>query len=199
MLVGVERLLIRIKHPRSRADELNVLRARFRAALAETPDPDERALAERVLGGKRAVSSALANVTSCRSCEAEGHAYTGGSCCGGVTAELFDDNEVAALAQSGTRPSDLTPPAGNDQHLGCAFRGPRGCTLDVGNRPGRCVLYICEILSREIHRAGQLDGVETLIADLQRDMKAFIVAHKARTDRDVLAPLVAALEDHARR
>jgi len=167
--------------------------------MAETPSEDERALANKVLLGKRAVSAELAAVSSCRSCEADGHAYTGGSCCGGVTAELFDDNEVAALAQSGTRPGDLTPPAGADLHLGCAFRGPRGCTLDVANRPGRCVLYICELLSRELHQGGKLDGVEGLIADLQRDMKAFIAAHKARTDRDVLAPLVAALEDHARR
>lgn len=199
MLIGIERLLIRVRHPRSRADELNELRARLRDAIEQMPDTDERSLARTILDRKRALSDALQDVTACRSCESAGHAYTGGACCGGVTAELFDDNEVAALAQSGTRPSDLTPPAGTEQHLGCAFRGPRGCTLDVAHRPGRCVLYICEILSREIYRGGKLDGVERLIADLQRDMKAFIAIHKARSDRDVLAPLVAALEDHARR
>ena len=34
VLIAVERLLIRIKHPASRADELNALRARLRTELA---------------------------------------------------------------------------------------------------------------------------------------------------------------------
>lgn len=203
MLIAVERLLVRLRHPRSRADELNALRERLRAAIAETPDPEERATALAILERKRAISGELNAVMSCRGCETQrpaDHAeYTGGACCGGVTAELFDPAELAALAQAGTRPADFTPPAGSDLHLGCSFRGPRGCTLDVAHRPGRCVLYMCDTLRRELHRDGQLDGIEVMIADLQRDMMAFIAQHRARTDRDVLAPLVEALEDYARR
>lgn len=203
MLIAAERLLIRIRHPASRADELNALRARLRAEHTEIAGDDERALAQRIVERKRAISERLGAVTSCRSCETqrppEHDGYTGGACCGGVTAELFDDHELAALAQGGTRPADLTPPAGGALHIGCVFRGPRGCTLDVADRPGRCVLYLCVTLRRELHRDGQLDELEHLLAELQRDMTEFIARHGARVDRDVLAPLVAALEDYARR
>jgi len=201
VLIGVERLLIRIRHPASRADELNALRARLRDELGKHAEEDERALAMRVLAAKRTVSDALAEVTSCRSCAtglpAPHGSYAGGACCAGVTADLFDDHELAGLALGGTRPSDLTPPAGNDLHAGCAFRGPRGCTLDVAHRPARCVLYVCDILRREVHRAGQLDDLERMLADLQRDMTEYIALHKARVDREVIAPLIAALEDYA--
>lgn len=199
MLIAVERLLIRIKHPASRAGELNALRGRLREEIAKEADDDERGLAMRVLAAKRAIGDALHDVSSCRSCAtglpAPQGSYAGGACCGGVTAELFDDHELAALAWAGTRPADLTPPAGHDLHAGCAFRGPRGCTLDVSHRPGRCVLYICDTLRRELHRIGQLDHLEGMLGELQRDLTELITMHRARLDREVIAPLVAALED----
>lgn len=203
MLIAAERLLVRIKHPASRAGELNALRARLREELGKSASADtaERALALRVLAGKRAISDSLHEVSSCRSCAtglpAPHGSYAGGACCGGVTAELFDDHEIAALALAGTRPHDLTPPAGGALHAGCTFRGPRGCTLDVAHRPGRCVLYVCETLSREVHRAGQLDRLEDMLSGLQRDMSELIAMHKARIDREVIAPLIAALEEYA--
>lgn len=203
MLIAVERLLIRIKHPASRAAELNALRGRLRDELGKTADDDERALAMQVLAGKRTISASLHAVSSCGSCAtglpAPQGSYAGGACCGGVTADLFDDHELAALALSGTRPNDLTPPAGNDVHAGCAFRGPRGCTLDVAHRPGRCVLYVCDSLRRELHHGGQLDELERMLAELQRAMTELITMHTARVDREVLAPLVTALEDYAGR
>lgn len=205
MLISVERLLIRIKHPASRAGELNALRARLRDAIRTSVNAagDERALAMRVLSQKQAVSGKLDTVASCRSCAtglpAPQGSYEGGACCGGVTADLFDDHEVAALALSGTRASDLTPPERNDLHAGCAFRGPVGCTLDVAHRPGRCVLYLCELLRRELHRAGQLDELEGMLDTLQRDLVELRAMHAARVDREAIAPLVAALEDYARR
>jgi hypothetical protein len=202
MLISVERLLIRIRHPASRAAELNTLRARLRDELAGQVDiaDDERERAMRVLAIKRSISSALDDVVSCRSCAtglpAPAGSYAGGACCDGVTAELFDEHELAALALAGTRPGDLVPPAGSDLHAGCAFRGPRGCTLDVAHRPGRCVLYVCQTLRREVHHAGQLDELETMLAELRHEMAEWIAVHTARVDRDVLAPLVAALEQH---
>src|SRR5678810_980690 len=126
MFVRVERLLARLRQPASRADELIALRHRAREELASTHvDDEERALARVVHAKKLAVSAALQGVTSCGSC-AKGQPspvgdYAGGACCTARTAELFDDVELAALVQAGTRVADLTPPPGNEQHAGCAF------------------------------------------------------------------------------
>lgn len=199
MFVALERLLVKLRQPTSRAGELNALRARLRAELASNVDGEEVALARVVRERKLAVSAQLQAVASCSSC-AKGApwprgGYDGGDCCAGVTADLFDDNELAALAHAGTKPHDLTPPAGSDAHAGCAFRGPHGCTLAVEHRPGRCVHYICDILRRELHADGQLDEVEAKLADLNRDMQRFVAVHQARCDRDVLAPLIDAIID----
>ena len=198
MLIAIERLLIRVRQPRSRADELIALRARLRAELAATTvDDEERRLARAVHDKKLAVSAAIANVTSCSSC-AKGApwprgGYDGGDCCAGVTGDLFDDNELAALAHAGTQPQDLVAPAGSDTHAGCAFRGPRGCTLELDHRPARCVHYVCDTLRRELHSRGRLDGVEASLAELNAEMQRFTAVHRARVDRDVLAPLIDAI------
>jgi hypothetical protein len=203
VLIAVERLLIRIRHPASRADELNTLRARLRRELQREAGDAERALALRILEAKRAVSAQLTEVSACRSCAtglpSPQGIHAGGACCGGETSELFDDRELATLASSGTRPADLTPPATGDAHAGCVFRGPQGCTLDVAHRPARCVLYICESLHRELHRGGRLAELEPVMSELRRDMTEIIALHEAREHREVLAPLVAALEDYAER
>ena len=197
VFVAVERLLIKVRQPRSRADELVALRARLRAERARDADADEHALALAVQASKLAVAAELDAVSSCRSCATGAPwprgAYDGGDCCAGVTADLFDDHELAVLAHAGTRPRDLTPPPGADEHAGCAFRGPRGCTLDVAHRPGRCVHYLCDTLRRELHARGQLDAVEAKLAALNEAMQHFTGMHRARLDRDVLAPLIDAL------
>ena len=202
MFVRVERLLIGRRQPASRADELTDLRRRMRAERARTIDDDERDLARDVLARKTRVAATLAAVSSCRTCAVgqpwpRGH-HDGGACCAGVTAELFDDNEVAALAQAGTRARDLTPPAGSEGHAGCAFRGPRGCTLDVTHRPGRCVHYLCDTLRRELHADGRLDRIEGELAELDGAMRRFVAVRQARLDREVLQPLIEALEQAAR-
>jgi hypothetical protein len=193
VFVRVERLLMKLRQPASRADELNALRQRVRDELAADVSDAERALAEDVQAAKLRVSAQLTNVTSCASC-AKGDAYDGGACCAGVTANLFDDRELAALVQAGTRLAHLTPPARSDTHAGCAFRGPVGCTLETAHRPARCVHYMCNELRRELHRGGQLDTAEALLADLNAAMQRFGKVHAERVDREVLAPLVAALE-----
>ena len=202
MFVPVERLLIRLRQPASRADEVNALRARLRAERATPVGDDERALAREVGARKQELADALQAVTSCRSCARgepwpRGH-HDGGACCAGVTADLFDDDELAALAHAGTRPGDLTPPPGRDGHAGCAFRGPRGCTLAVAHRPGRCVHYLCDGLRRELHGRGRLDDVEGRLAALDGAMRRYVAVARARRDRETLAPLVAALEAAAR-
>jgi hypothetical protein len=203
VLIAVERLLIKVRQPRSRADELIALRRRLRDERARDVDDDERALAAEARARKLAVAAELHAISSCRTC-ATGEpwprgGYDGGDCCAGVTAELFDDNELAALAHAGTRPRDLVAPPGADAHAGCAFRGPRGCTLDVMHRPGRCVHYVCDKLRRELHARGRLDAVEAKLADLNRAMQQFVAVHQAGVDRDVLAPIIDAISAARRR
>jgi hypothetical protein len=198
VLIAVQHLLIKVRQPRSRADELVALRRRLHAERRVHVGDDERALAHDVLARKRAVAAELHAISSCGTC-ATGQpwprgGYDGGDCCAGVTADLFDDNELAALAHAGTRPRDLVAPRGDDAHAGCAFRGPRGCTLEVAHRPGRCVHYLCDTLRRELHARGQLDAVEANLADLNRTMQRFVAVHQqARIDRDILAPIIDAV------
>jgi hypothetical protein len=204
MFVRVERLLARMRQPASRADELIALRRRVRDELASTHvDDEERSLARDVHAKKLAVSAALQGVTSCGSC-ATGQpspvgVYDGGACCSGVTPDLFDDVELAALVHAGTRIADLTPPAKTDHHAGCAFRGAHGCSLTATARPSRCVHYLCDGLRRELHEQDQLYAIESQLGALNRAMQAFSKVHKARRDREVLAPLIEALEAAAPR
>jgi len=195
VFVAVERLLIKLRQPADRAHELIALHARLRSELAATIEADEQALAEAVLAQKRAISAHLTAVHSCRTCATGqprpvGH-YDGGACCSGVTADLFDDNELAALVHAGTRVGNLVAP--RTDHAGCAFRGPTGCTLELDHRPARCVHYVCNTLRRELHSRHQLDMIEAGLAELDRRMQAFRAVHQARLDREVLAPLLEAL------
>lgn len=200
MLIAVERLLIKIRQPRSRAGELIELRRRLRAELGSAIDDQERALAQEVHARKLAVSAELRAVSSCGSCATNqpwpiGH-YDGGACCSGVTGDLFDDHELAALVHAGTRLRDLTPP--RDDHAGCAFRGAHGCSLEVDHRPARCVHYVCDTLRHELFDRGQLDGIEDRLAELDRAMQQFKAVHRARVDREVLAPILDAIAASAK-
>lgn len=198
MLIAAERLLIRLRQPASRASELIALRRRLRTERATAIDDEERDLAHAVLAQKRAVAARLVAVRSCSTCATKhpfpiGH-FAGGACCAGVTADLFDPHELAALAHAGTEPRDLVAP--RTDHAGCAFRGPTGCTLELAHRPARCVHYVCTTLRRELHGRAQLDAVEADLAELDQRMQRFRVVHQARLDREVLAPLIAALTHH---
>ncbi|HEY4241115.1 MAG TPA: hypothetical protein VGM88_14935 [Kofleriaceae bacterium] len=188
-------LLIQLRQPRSRARELIELHDRLRAELGSRPDPEEVALAASVLAQKRAVAALQAGVTSCSSCATgrplpDGR-FDGGACCSGSTEILFDDDELGALVHAGTRIADL--PAPRTDHAGCAFRGATGCTLSTTHRPARCVHYLCDGLRAELHRRGALDDLEVALAELDRRMQAFRAARAARTDRQVLEPLLDAL------
>jgi hypothetical protein len=203
VFVPIERLVMRLRQPASRAAELAALRRRLRAERASTVADDERGLAAEVARAKRAVAVAIGGVASCGSCAAGKPwpigGFAGGACCSGVTADVFDDPEVAALAGAGTRPGDLRPPAGRDAHAGCAFRGAGACSLALDHRPARCVHYVCDMLRAELHRRGRLDHVEAHQAELDRAMRAFTAAHRARRDREVLAPVIEAVRAAARR
>lgn len=197
MFVPVERLVMRLRQPASRAAEVAALRRRLRAERSATVGDDERALAAGVARAKLAVAAGLGHVASCGSCAVRQPwpvgGFAGGACCAGVTADLFDDHELAALARAGTRPRDLRPPAGHDAHAGCAFRGAESCSLALAHRPARCVRYACDTLRAELHRRGRLDAVEGQLAELDRAMQAFTAVHRARQDREVLAPVIEAV------
>ena len=199
----VERLVIRLRQPASRATELLALRQRLRAERASIADYDEHARAAEVAHAKLAAAAAIGDVSSCGSCAAHQPwpvgGFAGGACCAGTTANVFDDHELAALARAGTRPRDLRPPAGRDSHAGCAFRGAEACSLALEHRPARCVHYACDALRAELHRRGRLDDVEARLAELDRAMRAFTAAHRARQDREVLAPVLDAVRAAARR
>jgi multidrug efflux pump subunit AcrA (membrane-fusion protein) len=197
VFVPIERLVMRLRQPASRAADLAAVRARLRAERTSTVADDERALAAEVARAKLAAAAAVGSVASCGSCAAGRPwpvgGFAGGACCSGVTADLFDDHELAALAGAGTRPRDLRPPAGRDAHAGCAFRGAHACSLALEHRPARCVHYLCDTLRAELHHRGLLDDVEAHLAALDRAMRAFTAAHRARQDREVLAPVLDAV------
>jgi hypothetical protein len=203
MFVPVERLVMRLRQPASRAAEVAAVRQRLRAERASTVGDDERARAAEVRRAKLAVAAGLGSVASCGSCAARQPwpvgGFAGGACCAGVTAHIFDDHELAALAGAGTRPRDLRPPAGRDAHAGCAFRGAEACSLALEHRPARCVRYACDTLRAELHRRGRLDGVEAQLAALDGAMQAFTEVHRARQDREVLAPVIEAVRAALRR
>lgn len=190
---------MRLRQPASRAAEVAALRRRLRAEQASDVADDERALAAEVARAKLAAAEAIGSAASCRSCAVRQPwpvgGFAGGACCAGVTADLFDEHELAALAGAGTRPGDLRPPAGRDAHAGCAFRGAEACSLALEHRPARCVHYACDGLRAELHRRGRLDDVEARLAELDRAMQAFTAAHHARQDREVVAPVLEAVAE----
>jgi hypothetical protein len=202
VFVPIERLVMRLRQPASRAAEVAALRRRLRVERAGAVADDERALAAEVARAKLAAAAAIGSAASCGSC-ATGRpwpvgGFAGGACCSGATADVFDDHELAALAGAGTRPSDLRPPPGRDAHAGCAFRGADACSLALAHRPARCVHYLCDTLRTELSRRGRLDDVEPRLAALDRAMRAFTAAHRDRQDREVLAPLIDAVRAAAR-
>ena len=178
MLVPLRRLLRRTPPI---VDEIH-----RRLGSEATTAADEQLDAVRIRDLKRALAAATGEVTSCGRC-AVGKplprgAYHGGDCCSGDTAGLFTEDEVAALAQAGTRPRDLVPTARND--VGCAFRGPTSCTLAAEHRPTPCARYACDGLRRELHDRGRLDATEALAAELHTVFARFVAARTARRDRE---------------
>lgn len=182
VLIAARHLVDRLRHPRSRADELAALRRRFAGARG---DAELSALAAELRAAKLALAGHVGTLGSCARC-ARGHPlpagrWPGGQCCSGDTLELFDEPEVAALALAGTRPGALRPPRGD--HAGCAFRGERGCTVAPADRPSICVHYLCRDAARELHARGALDEAERLVLRLGRARAAFREAFAAARDR----------------
>lgn len=153
MLLSPRMLVDRLRHPRSRADELARLRARFDAQPSASDASDEqRALALEMRHLREALAAAIGAVEACSRC-AKGHPlpsgrWDGGHCCGGRTLDIWSPTEAFALKLAGTRATKLEPPRGD--HAGCAFRGETGCSLPPADRPSVCLKYICMDLRAEL-------------------------------------------------
>jgi hypothetical protein len=176
MLIAAHHLVDRLRHPRSRADEVLAVRRRLVAqpAAAEVTD-EELALALDLRRLREELSAALAGVSACGTC-ARGHAlphgrWNGGQCCGGHTEGVFTDNELASLRLSGTTPGRLAPP--RSEHAGCAFRGPAGCSLEVADRPNLCVRYVCRELEGELRERGSIGTVKAIARQLGQTFDRF--------------------------
>jgi hypothetical protein len=177
VLIALRNLVDRARQVPARAAELHQLRRRF----AEVVQADEqlRTMAHRMRELRARASAALGAVDACRSCT-RGCAppqgiYDGGHCCSGDTADVFNPDEVAALAYSGTRVRNLRAP--REQHAGCAFRGPAGCTLEAVDRPNVCTLYLCRDLRHELFDRGSLDELECVVDELGEVYERFVARH----------------------
>ncbi|MCC6525130.1 MAG: hypothetical protein IT373_20925 [Polyangiaceae bacterium] len=181
MLVSVRHLVDRWRHPRSRADELASLRARFAAQPGRFgASAPERALALELRARRGALAAAFGQLAACRSC-ARGRPlpagrWPGGACCGARTLDLFSPDEVGALKLGGTRAAALEPPRGD--HAGCAFRGAEGCTLAPEDRPNVCVRYVCLELRRELHARPDWWAVARQARDLGATFERFCAARR---------------------
>ena len=176
VLLPLERLLRRGPEPKSRADELATLRARFRAQpSARAAGPEAVASAARLRELRAAMAATFADVDACRACakgrpEPNGH-WPGGSCCGSRTLDLFTKTEVASLKLAGVAARDLEPPRGD--HAGCAFRAASGCTLAPEHRPNICVRYVCLELRAELIEKPEWKRISELGASLRDELARF--------------------------
>lgn len=183
MLVPIYRLVDRLRHPRSRAEEVYRVRSQLAASPgASRVSAEEVALAHSLRADKERLSASLAEVESCGAC-ANGHPlphgqWRGGHCCGARTEQLFTDDEIAVLRLSGTRPLDLIPP--QSEHAGCAFRGPTGCTIAAADRPSICVRYVCPELAHELAERGILREVDLLAATIAETFARLVALREER-------------------
>jgi hypothetical protein len=171
VLISARYLVDRLRHARSRADEVASVRRRLAASIGPgRASEEEAALAAELRRLREALVEALTGVASCSGC-ARGHPlphgrWHGGHCCGTRTDLVFTDDEIAALRLGGTTPARLSPPDGD--HAGCAFRGPAGCSLAPADRPNICVRFICRELDEELDERGDRRDVKAIAAELGR-------------------------------
>lgn len=192
-LIPLRYLVDRLRQPKSRADELRDLRRRLHdQPLADAVSAEESALASELRALRLEISQAMGPVESCKTC-AIGHPaphghFSGGHCCGLKTEDAFNDDELAALRQTGTTASQLRPPPGGD-HAGCSFRGPQGCSLATPDRPNLCLRYLCPDLQREVSQRGKLEAIEAIGRRMEDVYLRFITVRRARLDAEELVAL----------
>lgn len=188
MIVPLAYLLDRLRHPRSRADQLRRLRERMRTAAGDAArcSPRERELALEMRQLRAEISRDLGSVDRCTRCAVRyppPHGrWEGGYCCGTHTENVFTDDEIASLVIAGTRMRTLDPPRAD--HAGCVFRGPRGCSIDPADRPSICARYICLDLARELRSRGDMLHVDRLCNRLTALFTEFVRQRRERALRE---------------
>jgi hypothetical protein len=176
MLISPRHLVDRFRYPRSRADELAELRARFSALPARRSlTAEQRASADELRRLREELSRLLGRVSACHGCAKgrpapHGH-WQGGYCCGGRTLDIWSGEACAELKATGVDPTALAPPRGD--HAGCAFRGERGCSLSFADRPSLCVRFFCQELRVELRDREDWKSVAELAQALSREQRRF--------------------------
>jgi hypothetical protein len=187
VFVSVKYVFDRLSGPRTRADELYDVRRR----LVEQAGPgvasraeEQLALELRLLREK--LGARLGPVEACARCARPRSAsWPGGDCCSGHTRDLFTDPELAALKLAGTTPAKLRAP--RTRHAGCAFRGPKGCSLEAAHRPCLCVRYTCRELGRELGRRDDGPVSARLLEELRAGFERFVELRNDRLEADLFA------------
>jgi hypothetical protein len=187
VLIRARWLLDCLRHPRSRADELWSVRTRLLAQPEpRRAGPEQIAVARELERMRLDLAARFLGVEACASC-ARGHPlpngrWQGGHCCGTRTERVFTDDELAALRLTGSRPGALVAPVAD--HAGCAFRGPRGCSLEPRHRPNICFAHVCDELARELQARGELREVEARREALLQRMTRFAGLRQASAERE---------------
>jgi hypothetical protein len=191
MLIAVRYLLDRLRHPRSRAQELLQLRRRLLVARRASVSADERELAENMRGLRSRIAIAIGQPTSCATCARRypppNGRWDGGYCCGTDTWRVFTDEELVAIAASGTRAADLVCP--QSDHAGCVFRGPTGCTISAVDRPNICLRYLCLTLVGELRERGDLKPIDAMCQELASCLRRFSDLRAERIESETLYAL----------
>jgi hypothetical protein len=110
MLIAAHHLVDRLRHPRSRADEVLAVRRRLVAQPTPSEASDEElALALDLRRLREQLTKALAGVSACGTC-ARGHSlphgrWNGGQCCGGHTDGVVPERRSEASSSSVKTPS----------------------------------------------------------------------------------------------
>lgn len=168
--------------------------------LAAQPDcriasPAEVQIAVRLRSIREEMSAQIGEVEACRHCvRPRSPGWPGGHCCSGHTEDRFTDCELGALRLSGTQRRHLRPP--RSEHAGCAFREPRGCSLDVAHRPFLCVSYLCRELRSELDKRGDGPTIARLKKKLHVEFGRFEEARNERIACDLFEALEASLSDN---
>jgi len=179
----------RLFGPRTRADELRDVRARLAAQIKPgVANPAEERLALRLRELREELSARVGQVQACSQCVRPRSAdWPGGQCCSGHTRNLFTEPELASLRLSGTTPARLKPPRADQ--AGCAFRGPKGCSLQIAHRPNLCVRYICGEMLSELGERGDIPAIAQLQEELRVQFERFVAMRNERLDASHFAEL----------
>ena len=145
-------------------------------------------MAQALLELRQALAACFRDVQACAGCmRPPTPGWPGGHCCSGCTEQVFTEVEISALRLSGTKPRHLRLPRSDQK--GCAFRGPRGCSLHPRHRPTLCVRYTCLELEAELGHAARRHRVAALQRELRVLFDQFAVAWAARREREQAAEL----------